>query len=47
MKIKEPKSMVEIHRIREGIYEETKGMTAKEKLEWTHKEAEKAKKIIV
>ena len=25
MKIKEPKSMAEIHRVREMIYEETKG----------------------
>ena len=44
MKIKEPKSMAEIHRVREMIYEETKGMTAKEKAEWVHKEVEKAKK---
>jgi hypothetical protein len=44
MKIKEPKSMAEIHRIRENIYQETKGMSAKEKSEWIHEEAEKAKK---
>ncbi len=43
MKIKEPKSMTEIHKIRERIYEETKGMIAKEKSEWVHKEAEKVK----
>ena len=44
MKIKEPKSMAEIHEVREKIYEETKNMTAKEKLEWVHKESEKTKK---
>ncbi|MFH1825156.1 MAG: hypothetical protein ABH873_08050 [Candidatus Firestonebacteria bacterium] len=43
MKIEEPKAMAEIHEIRKNIYEETKNMTAREKLEWVHKESEKAK----
>ncbi len=33
MKCKEPKSMEEIHKIREKIYYETKGMNIREKLE--------------
>ena len=36
--------MAEIHRAREIIYKETRGMNAKEKSEWIHKEAEKVKK---
>lgn len=44
MKIKEPKSMAEIHEVREMIYKETKGMNSEEKSEWIHKEAETAKR---
>ena len=37
----EPKALKEIHDIREEIYEETKGMTSKERVEYTHCEAQK------
>lgn len=36
--------MAEIHKAREIIYEKTKGMTAREKLTWIHRETETAKK---
>ncbi|MBU4305602.1 MAG: hypothetical protein KJ893_08320 [Candidatus Omnitrophica bacterium] len=41
---KEPKAMKEIHEIREKMYEEMKGMTSKEQIEYIHKAAENAKK---
>ncbi|MFH0775424.1 MAG: hypothetical protein V2A53_08070 [bacterium] len=43
-KIKEPRSMAEVHEIRKSIYKETKDMTVREKVEWIHKESEKTKK---
>lgn len=43
MRNKEPKSMEEIHKIREKIYSETKGMTIHEKLETISKKAETLK----
>ena len=41
---KEPEAMREIHRIREKMYEETKGMTVKEYLNYIHKAAKAAEK---
>jgi len=41
---KEPKPMREIHKIQEGLYEEQKKMTDKEKLAALHREAEEAEK---
>jgi hypothetical protein len=37
----EPKSLKEIHEIREKIYEETKHMTPAERAEYAHSEAQK------
>lgn len=39
-KPKEPEFMKELHRIREEMYEETKNLTSKEKVEKTHREVE-------
>jgi hypothetical protein len=39
----EPKSMEEIHKIREKIYYETEGMTISEKLEFISRKAESFK----
>lgn len=40
----EPEPMREIHKIREQMHEEMKGMTAKEKVAYIHKCAEEAEK---
>jgi hypothetical protein len=40
---REPKSMKEIHKIREQIYREEKGMTGKQIIEKTHREVEAIK----
>lgn len=42
MAIKEPAFMRDLHKIREEIYKETKGLSVEEEVEWFHKEAEKA-----
>jgi hypothetical protein len=44
MKIKEPKSMQEIHRIREKHYQQTKGMSLREHLEWIKTRAEESER---
>lgn len=43
MSNREPKSMEEIHKIRERIYSETEGMTIHELMEFIHKDAESFK----
>lgn len=43
MKIKEPKAMAEIHKIREKMYYETRGMTESEKRGYFNKKAENLK----
>lgn len=43
MVLKEPRSMAEIHRIREKIEDETKGMNMHEKFAWISKQAKKSK----
>lgn len=40
----EPEPMREIHKIREQMHEEMKGMTASEKIAYIHRCAEEAKK---
>ncbi|MBI5787997.1 MAG: hypothetical protein HZA78_03980 [Candidatus Schekmanbacteria bacterium] len=40
--IDEPKPMKEIHEIQEKIYEETKGMTTQELLDYFHRGTEEA-----
>jgi biotin synthase-like enzyme len=42
--MKEPKTMRELHKIREELYNETKNLSPKEKMEYIHKEAEEVKK---
>jgi len=44
MKMKEPKTMQELHKIREELYNETKHLSLKEKVEYIHKEAEEVKR---
>ena len=41
---KEPKAMEEIHKIREGLYEEEKKMSAKQLIRKTREEVDKIKK---
>mgnify|MGYP001601233539 CR=1 FL=1 len=40
MRIKEPKVMQELHKIREKHYRQTKGMSLHEHLKWIQKKAE-------
>ena len=42
--LREPKPMKEIHEIQEGLYEEQKKLTDKEKLSLLHREAEETEK---
>ena len=42
--MKEPKTMQELHKIRGELYNETKHLSLKEKMEYIHKEAEAVKK---
>lgn len=44
MKIKEPEFMQELHKIREEMHRETKGLNWKEKAKWMHREAERSLK---
>lgn len=45
MKIKEPEFMQELHKIREEMHRETKGLNWKEKAKWMHREAERDLKM--
>ncbi len=44
MKSKEPKTMQELHKIREELYNETKHLSLKEKMEYIHRGAEEIKR---
>jgi len=44
MKMKESKTMQELHKIREELYNKTKHLSLKEKMEYLHKEAEEIKR---
>ena len=46
MALKEPKSMTEIHAIRNKIEEETKVMSMHEKFAWISSEAKKSKVVL-
>ena len=46
MKKKEKNPLVELHKIRKEIYEETKHMSASEYVKYIRKEAEKLKKSL-
>ena len=43
MKLKEPKSMAEIHAVRKKIDDETKGMGIHQKFAWISKQTKKSK----